>query len=107
ISGVYRFMSGAPYARTVSSFGAETQTFMIYAEPVCAYELPALNSTDLRIEKTFGVSGSARIGLYGDVFNVTNQDGPTKVNNTSGSAFGQPRAWRSPRQFRGGVRVTF
>ena len=50
---------------------------------------------------------SARVGLYGDVFNVNNQDGPTKVNNTSGSAFGQPRSWRSARQFRGGVRVTF
>ena len=107
VSGIYRFMSGAPYARIVSSFGPETQTFMIYAEPVGAYELPALNSTDLRIEKTFGVSRSARIGLYCEVFNVNNQDGPTRVNNTSGSAFGQPRSWRSPRQFRGGVRVTF
>jgi len=107
VSGVYRFMSGAPYARIVSSFGPEAQTFMIYVEPVGAYELPPLNSTDLRIEKTFSVSRSARIGLYCDVFNVNNQDGPTRVNNTSGSAFGQPRSWRSARQFRGGVRVTF
>jgi hypothetical protein len=107
ISGVYRFTSGAPYARIVTSFPPETRTSQIYAEPVGAYELPALNRTDLRVEKTFNLPRSARFGLYLDVFNVNNQDGPTRVNNFSGSAFGQPRSWRAPRQFRGGVRATF
>jgi hypothetical protein len=106
ISGIYRFMSGAPYARAVTNFGAETYS-AITVEPVGAHELPALNRTDLRIEKTFSIPRSARLGLYLDVFNVNNQDGPTRVNNFSGSAFGQPRSWREPRQFRGGVRVTF
>jgi len=106
VSGIYRFTSGAPYGRVVTNFGAETYA-AITVEPVGAYELPALNRTDLRIEKTFGVRRSARLGLYVDVFNINNQDGPTRVNNFSGSAFGQPRSWREPRQFRGGVRVTF
>jgi hypothetical protein len=106
VSGIYRFMSGAPYARIVSSFNPLTQTFAIYVEPVGAYEVPAQSSADLRLEKTIRV-GSASIGLYGDLFNVANRIVATRINNTSGSAFGQVRSWSAPREFRAGLRVTF
>jgi hypothetical protein len=106
VSGVYRYMSGAPFARVVTSFPPETQTFAIYAEPVGTYEESAISGADLRVEKTVRVR-SASIGLYGDLYNVTNRIVVARVNNVSGSAFGQPRAWTSPREFRAGVRVAF
>jgi outer membrane receptor protein involved in Fe transport len=106
VSGVYRYMSGAPFARVVTSFPPETQTFAIYAEPVGTYEESAISGADLRVEKTVRVR-SASIGLYGDLYNVTNRIVVARVNNVSGSAFGQPRAWTSPREFRASVRVAF
>ena len=106
VSGTYRFTSGGPFARVVTSFPPETQTFAIYAEPVGTYQEPAFSRADLRVEKTVRVQ-SVRLGLYGDLYNVTNRVVVARVNNTSGSAFGQPRSYSAPREFRAGVRMTF
>ncbi len=107
LSGMYRYLSGAPYARITNAFIAQTGAFTINLEPVGAYQLPAHNSGDLRVDKTVALGGAARAEVFLDVFNVRNQGGPFQVNNVSGSAFGQPRSWMAPRQFRGGVRVLF
>ena len=107
LSGVYRYLSGAPYARIVNSFGPQTGAFSIYVEPVGTYQLPAQNSGDLRIDKTVPLGGSVRTEVFLDIFNVNNQGDAWQVNNVSGSAFGQARSWMSARQFRGGVRVVF
>ena len=64
---------------------------MIYAKPAGTYEEPALSSGDIRIEKLVR-PGSANLGLYGDFFNVTNRIVASRINNVSGSSFGQPRA---------------
>jgi outer membrane receptor protein involved in Fe transport len=106
VSGTYRFTSGTPLARVVTSFPPETQTLAIYAEPVGSYHEPAMSRGDLRIEKTVRTR-SVRLGLYGDLYNVANRVVAARINNTSGSAFGQPRSYSSPREFRAGVRMTF
>ena len=105
VSGVYRFTSGYPYMRIVNSFDPRTFAW-INVDPVGTYEMPAQNSGDLRIEKIIRVR-SANIGLYGDLFNVANHIVAGRINNVSGSAFGQVRWYTSPREFRAGVRVTF
>ena len=107
LSGSYRYLSGAPYARITNAFGAQTGAFSINLEPVGAYELPAQNSGDLRVDKTVPLGRSARAEVFLDIFNVNNQGDAWQVNSVSGSAFGQPRSWMAPRQFRGGVRVVF
>ena len=72
-----------------------------------AQKIVALNGMlNLRVEKTVRVL-SVRLGLYGSLYNVTNRVVVARVNNTSGSAFGQPRAYSAPREFRAGVRMTF
>ena len=107
LSGSYRYLSGAPYARIVNSFGAQTGAFSINVEPVGTYQLPAQNSGDLRVDTTVRLGGSVRAEVFLDIFNVNNQGDAWQVNNVSGSAFGQPRSWMAARQFRGGVRVVF
>lgn len=107
LTGVYRYLSGAPFARVVNAFGAQTGAFSINVEPVGAYQLPAQHGGDLRVDKTVRLAGAVRAEVFVDVFNVTNQGIPFQINNASGSAFGQPRSWSAPRQFRGGVRVLF
>ena len=52
LTGSYRYLSGAPYARITNAFGAQTGAFSINLEPVGAYQLPAQNSGDLRVDKT-------------------------------------------------------
>jgi hypothetical protein len=112
VSGLYRVTSGTPYARILNSFGPGTetfpltQTFMIYAEPVGSYTEPAQSGADIRIEKPVRLK-SATLGLYGDFFNVTNRIVAVRINNVSGSNFGQPRGFSAPREFRAGLRVTF
>ena len=107
VGGVYRYLSGAPWART-ADFGPLTQAQgLIRVEPIGARSLPAFNTIDLRVEKLFQVSPSATLGLYADVFNVTNQGIPTAVNTLSGTNFGVPTSWLDPRTARVAVRLTF
>jgi hypothetical protein len=106
VSGVYRFVSGAPFGRVVTSFPPETQTFMILVEPVGTYEEAGTSRVDLRVEKSFRIR-SASVGVYGDLYNAANQVVVARVNNVSGSAFGRPRGFTPPREFRAGLRVTF
>jgi hypothetical protein len=107
VGGVYRYLSGAPWARTVD-FGPLTQAAgLIRVEPAGARTLPAFTTLDLRVEKLFHASARAAIGLYADVFNVTNQGIPTAVNTLSGANFAVPTAWLEPRIVRTALRVTF
>jgi hypothetical protein len=112
VSGLFRVTSGTPYARIINSFGPGTQTFpltqtfMINVEPVGSYHQPAQSGADVRIEKIVRIR-SSHVGFYGDFFNITNRLVMGRINNVSGSNFGQPREFSAPREFRAGIRVTF
>jgi hypothetical protein len=112
VSGLYRVTSGTPYARILNTFGPGTQTFpltrtsMIYATPVGTYHERAQAGADIRIEKVLRLR-SANLGLYGDLYNVTNRIVAARTNNVSGSSFGQTRSFSPPREFRAGLRVVF
>ena len=65
---------------------------------------------DLRIEKTFPLGSSGpTLGVYADVFNITNQGVPLalQVVEVSGGTFGQPLQWASPRTLQVAARVKF
>jgi hypothetical protein len=107
VSGVYRFQSGRPWARSVG-FGFQTGIQAIYVEPRGTRELPAVNTLDLRVEKTwkpFAKVGT--IGAFADVFNAWNQGVSLHDNERSGPFFGLPVQWLDPRAVRAGVRVMF
>jgi len=61
---------------------------------------------DARLEKTLSVNRSS-IGVYLDVFNVTNQGVATFVSALSGRGLGAPLAWSDPRAARIGLRWQF
>lgn len=107
VSAIYRYLSGAPWART-ADFGPLTQAVgLIRVEPVGAHILPAIDTLDLRVEKIFRVPGAATLGLYIDVFNVGNQGIPTSVNTLSGANFALPTGWLDPRTVHAALRLTF
>jgi hypothetical protein len=105
VSGIYRYASGTPWART-AYFGPLTNLCCVNVEPKDAHQLPATNTADLRVEKVFSV-GATKLGLYGDVFNINNQGIAKNINPTSGPNFGVPVSWSDPRTLRVGARWTF
>jgi hypothetical protein len=106
VSGVYRYTSGAPWAR-LQNFDPRTQAFGIRVEPLGTREYPATHEADLRVEKTYVFPGGVTTGLYGDVFNVTNHSVVSRVQEFSGPSFGNPQRFTLGRRLRVGVRVTF
>ena len=72
----------------------------------------AVNNMDFRVEKTFPLGLSQSIGVYLDLFNINNQGEIDSGNRAgvieaSGSTFGNPNAWITPRTARLGFRYTF
>jgi hypothetical protein len=114
LSGVYTYHTGAAWARLVRfTGGGITSNFLVRVEPRGSRRLPAINRLDLRLDKTIPLGASpARISIYADVFNVTNQGVPDSarfpaVLLASGPTFGQVRFWTNPRTARVGVRLAF
>jgi hypothetical protein len=106
LSGIYRYASGAPWART-AFFGPLTNAGGIRVEPIGTHELPATNSADLRVEKTFRMRQGGTFSAFADVFNINNQGVSTSVNTGSGPNFALPTGWAAPRTLRAGIRVTY
>lgn len=111
VSGTYLYRSGRAWARRINSGfgdalsqGSET----IFAEPRGSRRLDAVNTLDLRVEKTFPLGSNQRsVGVYFDIFNLTNQGVALTIQDLSGSSFGQPDEWSSPRTLRVGGRFSF
>ena len=104
ISGVYRYHSGQTWERTFLT----PDFFSVRAEPRGTRRLPSVASLGLRAEKTFGGLGfEGTLGLFVDVFNVTNEGTALFVINASGPSFGEPLTWTDPRTVRAGLRYTF
>lgn len=88
-------------------------------EPRGSRRLPRELQLDLRLEKTFSLAGSNRIGIYADIENVFNRGGITNVltrvpgtdvTTTTGTVtlpFETPGALQVPRQVRIGGRWSF
>jgi hypothetical protein len=108
VSGVYRYQSGRPWARSASGFGSQTELFALYMEPRATRELPAVNTLDLRLEKTWKPSQKlGTLGVFADIFNVGNQGVSLKDTEVSGPNFGVPARWIEPRTLRAGIRLLF
>ncbi len=102
---VFRWHNGARWNRVVVMFDP---FFTVYAaEPPGSRGGPWFGALDLRVEKSFQVPHSARIGAYVDVFNLTNVGRPVSFAPLSGPRFGQPNTWTDPRTARTGLRIEF
>jgi len=113
VSAVYRYITGLAWGRTASIRGLTQGNETVRIEPRGTRRTDPINNVDFRIEKTFPIGSSARqVGVYLDLFNLNNQgvidNGVrTAVIDSSGSTFGNPNNWISPRIARLGLRLTF
>jgi outer membrane receptor protein involved in Fe transport len=113
LSGVYRYATGLAWGRTASIRGLAQGNETVRIEPIGTRRTDAINYVDFRVEKTFPLGSNARnAGVFLDVFNLNNQGVIDSGNRQgviegSGSTFGNPNIWISPRLARLGFRVTF
>jgi hypothetical protein len=113
VSAVYRYTTGLAYGRTATIRGLDQGNETVRIEPRGTRRTDPINNVDLRVEKTFPIGVSDRkFGVYLDLFNLNNQgviDSAirTSVIDASGSTFGNPNSWISPRLARLGLRFTF
>jgi carboxypeptidase family protein/TonB-dependent receptor-like protein len=113
VSGVYRYTTGLSWGRIATIRGLSQGSESVRLEPIGTRRTDPVNNIDLRVEKTFPLGSSARqVGVYLDIFNLNNQGvvdngARTGVLETSGTSFGNPNVWISPRLARLGFRLTF
>jgi hypothetical protein len=113
ISGVYRYTTGLAWSRTASIRGLTQGSETVRVAPRGTLRTDPINNLDFRIEKTFPIGSSTRqAGVYLDLFNINNQGvidngSRTGVIEASGTNFGNPNRWISPRIARLGFRFTW
>jgi hypothetical protein len=113
LSGYFRYLSGLPATRTVSSnyLGLKLkQNVTIYAETRGSDHLPYVMQLDLRLEKVVRFKGVG-IGVFADCFNIFNRGVATGMwmnsSNLVTYKFKQMTAINDPRIFQLGARFEF
>ena len=105
VAGVLRSWSGEPLAR-ILPVALNQGIIDVYAEPRGALRNDTLTTADLRVSRTFGLARGRSVGLYFDVFNVTNAGTVTKTFDTF-PLFGTPAEVVPPLVARIGARLAF
>ncbi len=105
-SGVVRYQTGAPFGRTFFVSGLNQGGASILAVPVGTERLPNVTTFDIAFFKDLN-AGRYRISPEMNIFNITNENTDTTLNTSSGSNFGNPLNYLSPRIIRFAVRVSF
>jgi hypothetical protein len=94
----YQIISGEPWARQVLfRGGVSIPSLVVRVEPIGARRLPAMNLVDARVEKTFRMSGSQRIQVRLNLFNLFNANTVQSVNQRAGPDFGRTTGILPPR----------
>ncbi len=112
LSGYFSVMSGRRYTRRVSSAGLGLNLYtdvVTFAEPLGGQGYPTLTNLDLRLEKEFRIKG-VRLSVFGDAFNVFNDNAVTVVrtiSNRTSYEFKEPRTIVPPRIFQLGAKIEF
>ncbi|MEZ5285676.1 MAG: hypothetical protein R2712_12890 [Vicinamibacterales bacterium] len=103
-----RFQQGQPFGRTFlagAANGINYGTQRILAEPIDSRRQDSIAILDIRAEKFFQLAPSQKLGVFFDVYNLTNSDAAQNITWNSGSAFLRPVAIIGPTIARIGVKV--
>jgi len=93
LTPVFKMQQGYPYGRVFNasassgapgSAGVNYGTQPLHAEPITAHRLDTVRQLDFRAEKTFKVTGRARLGVIFDVYNVFNANPELNIRATTG-----------------------
>ena len=79
----------------------------VLAEPMGTRRLDDSLVFDVRVERQFRLPRQTKLGLFLDLFNITNQNVAFAINATTGSSFMRPTAIMAPRVVRIGAKVSF
>ena len=79
----YSYESGRPYGRLIIVRGLGQGNVTMLAEPRGNYSLPAVNDFQVRIDKDLRITGTQRLRLSLDVFNIFNSDTVLTLRNNS------------------------
>ena len=120
LSVSYNAMKGEPYGRLLTvtepllRMADPNRTtplvqgnMTILAERIGAYYLPTINMINLRAQKEFVITGTQRLQLMLNAFNVTGAETVTDVDNTTNRAFRHPVNNITGSVVRFGARYTF
>lgn len=113
LSGNYTFNSGDNYTLRSTCLLVDGEcyrfnqgTTRVFGEPRGSRRLEDKSELDLRAEWYFE-PGDGRVGLFVDVFNVTNQARINTIETRAGSSFESPLTANRPRTYRVGARYSF
>jgi hypothetical protein len=105
-SPLFRHQSGTNFGRTVSGSSSNPVlgTTTVYVESYDARRRDNIYVLDLRTEKVVNLGDAARVRLFLDVFNITNQYAAETIGIATGTSFLRPTAILAPRVARVGFR---
>jgi len=113
LSPLVRHQAGANFARQfVAGAGLATAANAIFSgtvnvEPLNSRRHDNITVLDVRADRGFNLTGTMRVRLFVDLFNITNSNSAETRTITSGTAFLRPTAVLAPRTARIGARFQF
>jgi hypothetical protein len=79
-----------------------------FQEPAGSREIGSQYQFDLHIEGQFTIYKSIVAGAYFDLLNITDEQEPTRIQNSATSAsFGMANQWQIPRRYQVGFKLEF
>jgi hypothetical protein len=118
VSPVYRYQAGANFARTLSvsapascactfsaARGGSLSNTTVYATQYNANAQDNINVFDVRVEKTVNLGNVAKLRVFLDGFNLTNNYAGETIVQATGATYLQPTAILAPRTARVGFRL--
>jgi hypothetical protein len=106
ITPALRFQQGQPFGRTYlagAAHGINYGSQRILAEPIDSQRQDDIAILDVRVEKTFTMA-ARRLGLFFDVYNLTNSDAAQNINWGGGSTYRLPVSIIGPTIMRFGAK---
>jgi len=107
----YTHQSGRPWARQILvsglGFPARPQIQMEVLDG--SRRVPDWNLFDVRVQKDFHVGGTTRLGVFGDILNLTNIAAPQGIGSRTGTSasFALPTQYLIPRRLMIGAKIRF
>lgn len=108
ITPALRVQQGQAFGRTFlagAANGINYGTQRILAEPIDSQRQDDIVILDLRAEKSFNVRGVDRVGVFADVYNLSNSNAAQNITWNSGSAYRLPVSVIGPTIMRFGVKL--
>jgi outer membrane receptor protein involved in Fe transport len=107
LGGNVRVQSGYPYAPVANIRLANAGTVNVFVDNIDSTHADTAALLDLRIDRSFTVTKSAKITGMLDVYNLANSNAVTNFFLTSGTTYNRIIAALNPRTLQFGLRFTF